>query len=38
MLPNNWPTADDYGYAALAVAGTFLAVLPFARSNDHVPH
>jgi len=36
MLPNNRPSADDY--AALAVAGTFLAVLLFARSTDHVPH
>ena len=47
MLPNNRHTDDHYGYAALAVAGTFLAVLLFAdlagtatgpRSNDHGPH
>ncbi len=27
MFPSNWHTYDHYGYAALAVVGTFLAVL-----------
>ncbi|MDP3537478.1 MAG: DUF4239 domain-containing protein [Azonexus sp.] len=27
MLPHNWHTYDHYGYAALAVVGTFLAVI-----------
>lgn len=31
MLPNDWHTYDHYGYAALAVVGTFLAVIAVHR-------
>lgn len=32
MLPNHWHTYDHYGYAALAVVGTFLAVIAVNRA------
>lgn len=32
MLPSNWHTYDHYGYAALAVVGTFLAVIGVQRA------
>jgi hypothetical protein len=35
MLPSNWHTYDHYGYAVLAVVGTFAAVAAVQRALSH---